>query len=274
MNLSVVIPSLGNRNLIPTLNSINNSSIVVDEIIISLPPNAKVDSINFKKFNNIKLRFSTIKGQVAQRIHGFKTAKNNIIVQLDDDIILEYNCLERLLDFINKNPRCAVSAHFHDLDSGLSIYQNLEKTYYKLFNYLKNGIKTSSNGIITKSGFETYPYFREFSEPFQSEWIPGGCTMHLKKNLILHNYFPYSGKAYSEDLFHSIELKKNGIDLYYHPNAIAKLKVDKTKLSFKDFINNLSNDYTIRKILVKKNQLSIIRMNLAYIIKFLIYFFR
>ena len=92
--ISVVIPSIGNRTLNKTLDSINNSSIIVDEIIVSLPPNSKFIIDNHKKHNNIKIHYSKFKGQVSQRIDGFKKAKNNFVLQIDDDIILEKKCLE------------------------------------------------------------------------------------------------------------------------------------------------------------------------------------
>ena len=44
----------------------------------------------------IQIIHSKIKGQVKQRIEGFKNVKNNIVVQLDDDIILKEDCLEKL----------------------------------------------------------------------------------------------------------------------------------------------------------------------------------
>ena len=41
------------------------------------------------------------------------------------------------------------------------------------------------------------------------EWLPGGCILHSKKNLIKKNYFNFKyKKAYCEDLIHSYFLKK------------------------------------------------------------------
>ena len=53
--------------------------------------------------------------------------------------------------------------------------------------------------------------------------------MHFKKNLVLKNYFPFKGKAYSEDLFHSIELKKKKLNGKY--NRIFRTNQKKTKIS-------------------------------------------
>jgi hypothetical protein len=55
------------------------------------------------------------------------------------------------------------------------------------------------------------------------EWLAGGCILHRKENLITENYFPFSGKAYCEDLMHSILLRKNNIDLWITKNVVCEL---------------------------------------------------
>jgi len=273
-NISVIIPTIGNRDLIPTLKSIEQSSVIVNEIIISIPNAVNLNKNQFKSFKNIKIIKSKFKGQVAQRIEGFRVAQSDIVVQLDDDIILERDCLKLMLAFIKKNNSSAISAHFYDITKKKSIYDNLTSKKYNFLNYIMNGSKVEINGIITRSGFETYPNFNCDKDVILSEWIPGGCVMHLKKNLILSNFFPYTGKAYCEDLFHSIALKKNNIKLYYHTNAKAFLEIENIKSNFKKYIKHLRADFKIRKKLVKQNKLSKSRMFLVYIIKTISYFFR
>ncbi|MDC0034264.1 glycosyltransferase [Flavobacteriaceae bacterium] len=281
-NISVVIPSIGTRDLTPTIKSLNSSSIKIDEIIVSVPYDIETEL--FKKFSNIIVHKSKYKGQVAQRIEGFKIAKNKFIVQMDDDIILEKNCLEIMRDFIKKNHKIAVSAHFHDVISKKSIYLNINNQIFSNFfflsalKYFNNKIKTANNnnlnGDISISGFETYPNFQDHNKPFVSGWIPGGCVMHLKKNLILYNFFPFQGKAYCEDLFHSIALKNNNIKLYYHTKAKAFLEIDNIKSNFKMFIRHLRADFEIRQKLVEQNNLSKSRMFLVYLIKLFSYLFK
>ena len=84
-----------------TLVSIEESSIRVDEIIISIPNNVKLYDKYFKLFNNVRVINSDNKGQVVQRIEGFKSTKNEIVVQMDDDIILEKKSHDLLIQ-INK----------------------------------------------------------------------------------------------------------------------------------------------------------------------------
>ena len=281
-NISVVIPSIGTRDLTPAIKSLNSSSIKIDEIIVSVPYDIEIEL--FQKFSNIIVHKSKYKGQVAQRIEGFKIAKNKFIVQMDDDIILEKNCLEIMRDFIKKNHNIAVSAHFHDVISKKSIYSKVNNRIFSNFfflsalNYFNNKIKMGNNinlnGDISISGFETYPNFQDHKKPFVSGWIPGGCVMHLKKNLILYNFFPFQGKAYCEDLFHSIALKNNNIKLYYHTKAKAFLDIDNIKSNFKMFIGHLRADFKIRQKLVEQNNLSKSRMFLVYLIKLFSYLFK
>tara|TARA_B110000046_G_scaffold47646_1_gene52695 strand:- start:1287 stop:2147 length:861 start_codon:yes stop_codon:yes gene_type:complete len=281
-NISVVIPSIGTRDLTQTIKFINSSSIKIDEIIISVPNDIEIEL--FQKFSNIIIHKSKYKGQVAQRIEGFKIAKNKFIVQMDDDIILEKNCLEIMRNFIKNNHQIAISAHFHNIISKKSIYSKVDNRSFSNFfslselnyfyNKIKMGNKSYLNGDISISGFETYPNFQNHKEPFVSGCIPGGCVMHLRKNLILSNFFPFQGKAYCEDLFHSIALKQNNIKLYYHPDAKVFLELEDIKSNFKMFIKHLKADFAIRKNLVQQNKFSKSRMLLVYLIKLLSYLFK
>ena len=177
-----------------------------------------------------------------------------------------------MLNCIRENNHYCISAHFHDINKNISIYSNLKQTKNRILNQIKNGKNISIYGDITNSGFESYPFISQLQAPFKSGWIPGGCVMHHRKNLILENYFPFVGKAYSEDLFHSIELKKKNIELLYHPKAKAYLNVDNKKISFGDFKNFILDDFKIRQRLVNDNNLNIYRMYVVYVLKFIKYF--
>ena len=135
----------------------------------------------------------------------------------------------------------------------------------KIFNFISHGKFNIMKGKITDSGFESYPILIENNQGvINTEWLVGGCVMHLKKNLILNDYFKFEGKAYCEDLYHSLLLKKNGVKLFIDSSAIAYLKIEKEK--FISYIFNLKNDIRIRKNLVLRENLNIYRMYFVYII--------
>tara|TARA_B100001173_G_scaffold214045_1_gene184772 strand:- start:127 stop:954 length:828 start_codon:yes stop_codon:yes gene_type:complete len=265
LKISIVIATIGNRNLIPTINSLNNNTIKPDEIIISIPSKDVDELQKLKLISNVKVIISKYKGQVRQRIEGFKNVKNDIVVQLDDDILLKEDCLERLINVLNNKRNCAVSPNLFDLKKKKSIYDRDQRLKRKFFNLVSHGKFNINKGKITNSGFEAYPIIRENNKEIVStEWLVGGCVMHLKKNLILKDYFKFEGKAYCEDLYHSILLKKNGIKLFIDPSAIAYLKIEKENIL--SYFSNLKNDIHIRKKLVLRENLNIYRMYFVYII--------
>ena len=275
MTISVVIPTIGNRDLFPTLLSLNNSSIEINEIIISAPIQSKLNKIKLQKIRNLKILISKYRGQVLQRIEGFKVAKGDIIVQLDDDIILAKDCLELLYEKINTNSNMAISPNLIDSKSKRSIYE--QKKGLKIFVFNKvMGLKNNEKiGKITKGGFESYPVLNsELNTLLSSDWIVGGCVMHHRKNLILNSYFNFSGKAYCEDLFHSIELKKRGVKLNILPSAKAFLELNPKAPNINLFLKELKSDYRIRKVFVKENGLNYHRMVLGYFFIFLNYFIK
>ena len=265
MKISIVIPTIGKRNLIPTINSLNNNSIKPEEIIIVFPNHESNNLVELKSINNVKIIKSKFKGQVKQRIEGFKYVKNDIVVQLDDDIILKHDCLERLINVLNNNGDCAVSPNLFDINKKKSIYNRNQGLKRKIFNLISHGKVNISHGIITNSGFESYPILNENNQGIIStDWLVGGCVMHLKKNLIMKDYFEFQGKAFCEDLYHSLLLKKNGIELFIDSSAIAYLNIEKESMF--SYFYNLKNDIQIRKKLVLRENLNVFRMYLVYTI--------
>lgn len=275
MTISVVIPTIGDRDLFPTLSSLNNSSIEIDEIIISAPIQNKLNKNELQKIKNLRIHISKYKGQVLQRIEGFKITKCDIVVQLDDDIILHKDCLELLYKEIKTKSKSAISPNLINSISNKSINikkKGLKKSFFNKMMGLNNYEK---RGKISLGGFESHPILNFKSNIlFDTDWLVGGCVMHHKKNLILNNYFRFTGKAYCEDLFHSIELKKRGIKLSLLPSAIAFLELNKKPSNFISFSKELKSDYMIRKELVKENGLNYNRMLIGYFFIFMNYFFK
>ena len=148
MTISVVIPTIGNRNLFPTLLSLKNSSIKIDEIIISAPTQNKLDKNELQKIKNVRIHISKFRGQVIQRIEGFKITNCDIVVQLDDDIILEKYCLELLYEEIKNKSDTSISPNLIDSVSNRSIY--LEKKGLKkyLFNKIMGFNSDEKRGKI------------------------------------------------------------------------------------------------------------------------------
>ena len=120
------------------LDSINNGSTLPKIIFIIIPKEYSKNLVKVKIPNNAKIIYSNLKGQVAQKILGFKNAKTKFIMQLDSDIILSKKTIEHLYNFILINKKKVAVAPL----LLPNINHNLKK--YNLSTYLKNYILSGS----------------------------------------------------------------------------------------------------------------------------------
>lgn len=262
LKISVVIASLGGNVLIRTLNLLNNNSLKPDEIIIVIPKENK-DNIPSTNFTNVKYEFVPFRGQVAQRAYGFKLVKNDYVLQLDDDIQLDVNCLEVLLNaLLSLGDGHSVGPSILFNDTKTTVYtrgKGIYKLYLNLKSYFLSGALWGDRrmGTISKSGvgfgFEYVLNSRKFNK---TEWLAGGCILHFRSRLFLDNYFPFEGKAYGEDLIHSFYLNKVGINLYIINNAICF--IDRPILNKQSY--SLDSDFKSRVYLNKLR-----KTNLSYL---------
>jgi len=254
-DVSVVIATLGETKLKETIESLNNGSLVPKEILICVP---KEYSKNLKYLNypNTKILKTTVRGQVAQRAVGFQNAKFSYVLQLDDDIILDFYCLEKLLETVVSKKNVA---------AGPKLFDHLTKEYHsfltpnstklvwfnKLFYFLANGKSGYQPGKISKSGIN-FGIPETPNKFYDVDWLSGCCILHRKDNLIFQNYYPVTGKAYAEDLFHSKLLRDNNVILIR--SGKAKCYVDFSSSRGGSWINavkNFSKTIIPMKIFVK-----------------------
>ncbi len=271
-NVSVVIATLGEGSLTETLESLNNSSIVPKEIIICIPEKYATN-VKHLNYSNLKILKTTIRGQVAQRIIGFQNAKFPYVLQLDDDITLDFYCLEKLLETVISKKNISAGPKLFDhltkeYHSFLIPINNRFELFHKFFYFIANGKSGFQPGKISKSGInfgipETPGLF------YDVDWLCGGCLMHRKENLILTNYYPVSGKAYSEDLFHCKLLRDNKVILVRSDEAKCYVDFSSAKGgSWQNIIRNSLRPIIPMKIFIKSINGSISRL---YFIHFLVF---
>jgi len=268
--VSVVIATLGG-DLSKTIYSINNGSLKPDEIIISLPDSSR-SILNSSLHSNLKLIYANQYGQVIQRLKGFKEAKGDYVLQVDDDVILDRYCLENLVNFLKKNScKLAASPCLYDLDGNSLYIQQGEKAFAKIYYRLINGKKKFLPGGITLAGTNLGVTPNNIlGDYIKVQWQPGGCILHKRNNLYMHNYYPFSGKAYSEDLIHSFLLRRDGIKLFVLKNAKCSTKACMNLLSFKE----LTSDFKSRRYFVRLADLSLSRMYIHYFFYLIKKFFK
>lgn len=211
-NLSCVIPSIGNKKLIATLNRLLSGTYIPAEVIISLPPKKKISLAKFNYNTKIRVINGKIKGQVPQRIFGIKKARYNLILQSDDDIYFEKNTLEKLINSYERLNKKSMVAP-------LMIYNSVKINLFKL--------ETNKHQCGNIDRFGNAHYIKNCclgKKIIKTNWLPGGCLLSEKKNFIIKNFFPFKGKAYNEDLIDSFLRNKKKISHFVITNSKIYLK--------------------------------------------------
>ena len=266
--VSVVIPTLGEEILEKTIHQLNRGTLVPDEILVCIP-GKYVDKTNNIHFDNVTIIETSFSGQVAQRAEGFKKAKGEIVVQLDGDVHLDETCLYSLVKTLKSMAgKTCVAPVMYDIATGKATSSLLEKNWSnKIYYWIINGSLGFVPGSISKSGAGMGVVFDPDDEiKYQVEWMPGGCIAHYRDNLILDNYYPYSGKAFCEDLIHCVLLRKNGCSLIIDAEANCGVEIPVSEnLDLFSYMKEHFSGYKARKYFVKFSGNSLLRMNLYYI---------
>jgi hypothetical protein len=268
-SLSVVIATLGGDTLSGTIEQLNRGTVVPTEILICIPEqeSPRVENLVFR---NVKIIRTVCRGQVAQRTFGFQLTRYEFVLQLDDDLLVDKHCVEKLLNtIIAYGGRVAAAPALLQANNGLSCYREPEnRSLLRIYYWIVNGRRGYEPGIITKAGTSigvdpalTHKVITEV------EWIPGGCVMHHRNNLILDNYYLFDGKAYCEDLFHSYYLSQKGLKLFV--NTAARCYVIKdvnSQSSISGYLAAMHADFIVRKYFVRLSNKSILRMYFHYVV--------
>ena len=96
----------------------------------------------------------------------------------------------------------------------------------------------------------------------KTDWLPGGCILSQKKNLVTYDFYPYEGKAYSEDILHSIIRKQNNIMHYLISDIYVETYSDTLNIK-EDFYKQ----FKIRKYICNYLSGNVLRFYLWYFIE-------
>lgn len=221
--LSVVIATLGGAWLQKTIDSLLSGSKVPEEILICIPE-GHAHNVESLASDVVKVIATEVKGQVKQRAYGFTKVSQPLVLQLDDDILLEKDALQNMVHHLlrlgkgnvigpvyygQKSNRC-----IHALQTGFSALPK------NLFDCLICAAPwgTKKMGVVTSIGLNYGVDDHFCKEEFKrTEWIPGGCVLSFKEDLVLQDFFPFTGKAYCEDIYHSFFRTQAGTRLWVAP---------------------------------------------------------
>ena len=226
--ISVVIPTLGGPTLKNTIGELNSGNCVPAEILVCIPENQTLDQDEIS-FNNVKVIRTEVRGQVAQRAAGFKRVKYDLVLQLDDDIHVDENTLQILADNLKRMGRGnAVGPVYYDINNSGCLHKQhtgIKGFLQNLYAFAVCGAPWGKKrmGRLTAIGIG-YGVDNTLSDDkvMMTDWLPGGCVMMFRDDLIKDSFYPYEGKAYSEDILHSLLRRNNNITHYVLFDAKCK----------------------------------------------------
>ena len=258
--VSVVIATLGGDSLRTTIERLNEGSSVPAEILVCIPER-EARAVSAGSHANVRILATDFRGQVAQRAFGFRHVSHDLVMQLDDDVVVDSRCLEFLVrDLEASGPRSAVAPAWRWRGTDRSVYKPISPLLGSgIFFWLLNGRRGYRPGIVTKAGAEIGIHERKaHGTAVDAEWIPGGCVLHRRKDLVLEDYFPFPGKAFCEDLIHSFHLSSRGVRLLVSPDALAY--IDEAPQARGEFFKALRGDFRARRHYVELSSRSKLRM--------------
>ncbi len=256
ISISVVIPTLGDISMGKTIESLNAGSIVPNEIIICIPKENIERVLNLRSISNVKIIKTDFRGQVYQRAQGLAIAKSIVVMQSDDDILFPENCLEVLLNSLLLKGAGNIIAPSFKLKKNQeyatcrknTINDLLRDLYATLICGARFGVRRY--GTISKAGvgYGTLPH-RDYVDLIESEWLPGGVTICFKTDLIQGDYYPFLGKAYSEDLIHSVLWRLRGFKLWVNQQVNVLIDVSEESFKIEELIARYKAHLYVAKLL-------------------------
>ena len=266
--ISVVCASHNGEDKIPKLiESIYQNTYWPQEIIICGTSSNDFNLINVNKYRKLSIKklVSKIKSQKYQRKKAQNSAKNNIILQLDDDLILKNNFIDLMFRHFkhNKEKKLVCALILIKTKKKKSIAQSYRWNYFfytnfifrlvlRLFNYgrkIKNYSILPSGRICPLLPKNFYKSKKVISG---IEWTPSSIC--YEKSAIKEgdsNVDLKQKKSYYEDVIFSHSLYNKGYKLLIDTNIVA-YHPEFESLDIKEHLKTLKAQFFIVKTF-KKN---------------------
>ena len=248
--MTVVIATLGGVAVRSTIESLNRGTLVPEQILVCIPER-EAPLLDDLVIPNVVVVRTAVRGQVAQRAEGFRRATSALVMQLDDDLIVGETCIASLFAAIADDHQAAAGPKWYDEGTG-AYHSFLVPTgprltlFERLLYWVINGSKGYEPGAISLSGVNMG--VPETPGTWNIEWLSGGCILHWRENLVMGNFFPFTGKAYAEDLYHSRLLRARGIRLIRSGDASCAVDFSSSSLAgfsifwrgYRDYIRKMT----------------------------------
>jgi glycosyltransferase involved in cell wall biosynthesis len=261
--VSVVIATLGGDSLAGVISQLNESAPPA-EILICIPE-AEAGRAAALRSANVQVMVTPRRGQVAQRAYGLRCVSQPIVLQLDDDILLRPADFDQLMLTLERlGPGNAVAPVICDLNRRcLHAYRDglrgwLQSLHATVICGAPWGLKRM--GTVSPAGVSygvSDRYCR--TDPVAVDWLPGGCVLSYRQDLVRDSFFPFCGKAYSEDILHSLLRQARGIRSWIVPTSRCMTPPGPAVVSRKE----LAADFRVRRHVVRMRGGSMLRFRLS-----------
>ena len=228
-SLSVVIATLGGAQIVRTISEMNSGSVRPSEILVCIPEE-DAHRVEGLSFDNVRIVPTKVCGQVAQRAEGFRQVSCPLVMQLDDDILLADNSIEiSVASLLTLGRGHVVGPVFYNAittEPISKIETGFKGFVINVYEMLVRGLPWGRRrmGALSKTGGCGSVDPRCCNEALIAvSWLAGGCSISFREDLIRDEFFPFDGKAFSEDILHSSLREKKGIRHYVAVAAKATI---------------------------------------------------
>ena len=218
MKISAIVPTIGRpESLRALLDSLAAQTYQVDEVIVA---DGSVDDFTQIIVSNFALKSALIVNRVAvhppnavrQRKAAIEVARGDLLLFLDDDVVLEPDCIEHLLSVLEQNDHVvAVTADFNNQTwpEPTRIWQL----------YLRHVLKLNQNawqgrvvGPLLRFGYNPVP-----PEPCAIEWLGSGNSLVRRSAFIAAGGFSdffLHRCTINEDVDLGLKLRRTGTIMF------------------------------------------------------------
>ena len=229
-SISVIIPTKDRRGslerLLKSLSTQHGYILEVMVIDASETPKSKELIFKYTKQFPIPLHYIQSRaGSSTQRNVGIKLAKGPIYLFLDDDAVLDKDCIREIKNVFKEGKEKRIGGVQAGINLEFESRHKLDLVY--LFEYVFFIQKLSKQHRIMRSGFcaGTWAMPEDIKVTLNEEWLFGGCTayrselFHELKIFFSAEMEKFGGYAYMEDSHFSGRVKKAGYLLARTRNA-------------------------------------------------------
>lgn len=241
--ISFVIASVGRASLINTVNALLGAVDREAEIICIFPPGCQFQwEPKQSERISIKIFIGPRRGQVRQRVYGIRKATGDYVIQMDDDQLINHRSLTDLLVYAETLGPGNVIAPWQipcDFNANEVGFEKSMSNAVRNFKHWICGARlgAAKAGQLTKAGVGYwFPKRDDLPAIVETEWLPGGMVGSFRNDTNQYDYYPFSGRAYSEDLIQSWLWREKGCRLHLITTCSVENKSECVKLCMSDII--------------------------------------